>query len=908
MPAFSPALPIDAVLGEVGASLEANPRLVLVAAPGAGKTTRVPLALVDAPWREGKLLVVEPRRIAARAAAARMADSLGERVGDTVGYRVRMDSKVSAQTVIEVVTEGVFTRMIVDDPMLDGVSGVLFDEFHERSLDGDLGLALALDGAVLRDDLRIVVMSATLDGGRVADLIGGAPVIESAGRAFPVETRHVDRDPLKRFEDQLADLTLKALREEDGSALVFLPGQAEIRRVAERLEGRLPNGVRLAPLYGALSTAEQDFAIRPCRPPERKVVLATSIAETSLTIDGVRLVIDGGLARVPKYEPDTGLTRLETVRVSRASADQRRGRAGRTEPGICWRLWGEGQTAALQAFSTPEILEADLSQLVLDLAAVGVRDPSTLAFLDPPPKPAWDEAVALLQSLDALDIDGLITAEGKALSRLPLPPRLAHMIHRAAAFGEERRAAEIAVLMGEQGLGGDSTDLADRLSRLASDRSQRAQDARAMAGRWARIASAGDGGRASSGDAGVHPSLQLSPTRGERAPSGSGENPDTDELTQRPSSGAQPLQNSPNQPSPVSSTSPLPPCGGELERGVKAKATSTPSQKAPQNPAVLSPGALLALAYPDRIAEARGARGAFRLANGRGGMVEEHDRLAREDYIVVADLAGKAERARIRLAAAISREEIETLYAEHIKAETTVLFDASARAVRARRIRRLDAVMLSEDPIAAPEGPETVAALISGVSHIGVDRLGWSKDQKRLRDRAVFLLQTIGEPWPDLSDAALKDTLDDWLAPFMDGLTRFDEIDAALLGAALDRLLPYGLRQEMDRMMPSHFEAPTGSRVPIDYAAEAGPSVEIRVQELFGLDRHPSIAGGKVPLTLVLTSPAHRPIQTTRDLPGFWRGSWKDVAKDLKGRYPKHPWPDDPVNAEATRRAKSRGT
>ncbi len=825
MPVFSPALPIDAVLGEVGTCLETNPRLVLVAAPGAGKTTRVPLALIDAPWRQRKLLVVEPRRIAARAAAARMADSLGERVGEAVGYRVRMDSKVSARTVIEVVTEGVFTRMIVDDPMLEGVSGVLFDEFHERSLDGDLGLALALDGAVLRDDLRIVVMSATLDGGRVAGLIGGAPVIESAGRAFPVETRHVDRDPLKRFEDQLADVTLKALREEDGSALVFLPGQAEIRRVAERLEGRLPNGVRLAPLYGALSTAEQDFAIRPCRPPERKVVLATSIAETSLTIDGVRLVIDGGLARVPKYEPDTGLTRLETVRVSRASADQRRGRAGRTEPGICWRLWGEGQTAALQAFSTPEILEADLSQLVLDLAAVGVRDPATLAFLDPPPKPAWDEAVTLLRSLDALDADGLITTEGKALARLPVPPRLAHMIHRAAAFGEERRAAEIAVLMGEQGLGGESTDLADRLSRLASDRSQRAQDARAMAARWALIA-------------------------------------------------------------------------GE-----------TSDRKASEQSALsLSPGALLALAYPDRIAEARGTRGAFRLANGRGGMVEEHDRLAREDYIVVADLAGRAERARIRLAAAIAREEIETLFAGHITAETTVVFDASARAVRARRVRRLDAVMLSEEPIAAPNGPETAAALISGVSRIGVDRLGWSKDQKRLRDRSAFLHQTIGEPWPDLSDAALKEALDDWLAPFIDGITRFDEIDAALLGAALDRLLPYGLRQEMDKMMPSHFEAPTGSRVPIDYAAEAGPSVEIRVQELFGLDRHPSIAGGKVPLTLVLTSPAQRPIQTTRDLPGFWRGSWKDVAKDLKGRYPKHPWPDDPVNAEATRRAKPRGT
>ena len=816
---FSPSLPIDAVLDDIRASLDGSSRLVLVAAPGAGKTTRVPLALLDAAWRQSKLIVVEPRRIAARAAAARMASSLGEDVGQTVGYRVRMDSKVSAKTVIEVITAGVFTRMVVEDPLLDGVSAVLFDEFHERSLDGDLGLALALDGAALRDDLRIVVMSATLDGGRVASLLGGAPVIESIGRAFPVETRHVDRDPLLRFEDQVAEVTLRALRAEEGSALVFLPGQAEIRRVSERLDGRLPAGVRLAPLYGALTSAEQDFAIRPCRLPERKVVLATAIAETSLTIDGVRLVIDGGLARVPKYEPDTGLTRLETVRVSRASADQRRGRAGRTEPGICWRLWNEGQTSALQPYSTPEILEADLSYLVLDLAAVGISDASALSFLDPPPRPAWNEAVELLCGLEAIDDDGRITTEGKALARLPLPPRLAHMIHRAAELGAARSAADIAAILTEQGLGGESTDIADRLTRLRADRGQRAADARAMAVKWTKLASGG-------------------PT------------------------------------------------------------ADTP----------VSPGAILALAYPDRVAEARGQRGAFRLASGRGGMVDDYDRLAKEDYIVVADLAGKAERARIRLAATISRDEIEALFAARIVSETSVLFDPTARAVRARRIRRLGAVRLAEEPIAVPAGPEASAALLSGVRRNGVDRLGWSKEQRRLRERAGFLHHTVGGPWPDLSDTALAETLEDWLGPFVDGLTRLDDIDAALLGAALDRLLPFNLRQEMDRLMPSHFEAPTGSRVPIDYGADGGPAIEIKVQELFGLDRHPAIAGGRVPLTLVLTSPAHRPIQTTKDLPGFWRGSWKDVAKDLKGRYPKHPWPDDPLNAEPTRRAKPRGT
>jgi ATP-dependent helicase HrpB len=728
-----------------------------------------------------------------------------------------MDAQVSARTRIEVITEGVFTRMVVDDPSLEGVAAVLFDEFHERSLDGDLGLALALDAAgALRPDLRLLVMSATLDGARVAALMGDAPVIASEGRAFPVETRHVDRDPLRRFEDQMAETIVRAMASDPGSALAFLPGQAEISRVAERLEGRLP-GVRIAPLHGSLGAAEQDAAIRPAR-DGRKLVLATAIAETSLTIDGVRIVIDGGLSRVPRYEPDSGLTRLETVRVSRAAADQRRGRAGRTGPGVCWRLWSEGQTAGLEPFARPEILEADLSSLVLDLAASGISDPAALAFLDPPPKPAWDEAVKLLAALDALDGSGRITAEGKALLRLPLPPRLAHMVHRAAAFGAGRLAADIAVLITETGLGGDSTDIDVRLARWRGDRGERAGAARAMAGRWARLAG-----------------------------------------------------------------------GVSSEVG-------------------LTPGAVLALAYPDRIAQARGARGAFRLAGGRGGVLEEHEPLAGSPFIVVADLAGKAERARIRLAAAILRDDIETLFADHIRTEEVVSFDAASASVRARRVRRLDALVLKEDPAPAPAGAATLAALLGGIARLGVDRLGWSKEQRRLRQRSNFLRRELGDDWPDLSDAALAVGLADWLAPFVDGVTRLADIDAALLGNALDRLLSWGKRQEMEALLPSHFEAPTGSRVPIDYAAEAGPAIEIRVQELFGLDRHPSIAGGKVPLTLVLTSPAHRPIQTTADLPGFWRGSWKDVARDLRGRYPKHPWPDDPIHAEATRRAKPRGS
>ncbi|WP_181700331.1 ATP-dependent helicase HrpB [Chthonobacter albigriseus] len=819
---FSPTLPIDDALPGLIATLSQRGAAVLVAPPGAGKTTRVPLALLDQPWRgDGRILLVEPRRIAARAAAARMAETLGEAVGEQVGYRVRMDSRVSAGTRIEVLTEGVFTRMIVDDPGLDGVAAVLFDEFHERSLDGDLGLALTLDSmGALRDDLRVIVMSATIDGARVARLLDDAPVITSEGRAYPVETRHMARDPLIRFEDQVASVVLEALRTDAGSALVFLPGQGEILRVAERLGGRVPAGVAVAPLYGALPPAEQDRAIRPALPGERKVVLATSIAETSLTIEGVRIVVDGGLARVPRYEPSTGLTRLETQRVSRAAADQRRGRAGRTEPGVCIRLWAEGQTAALEPYNRPEILEADLASLVLDLAAWGVRDPGGLAFLDPPPKPAWDEAVRLLQRLDALDPAGQLTAAGKALNRVPLHPRLAHMIVEAGREGDARVAADIAAVLTEPGLGGEATDVAERVRRFRSDRGRRADDARRMVDRWVSVVR---GGRSEPGD---------------------------------------------------------------LERA----------------------GRHLARAYPDRIAQARGARGAFRLANGRGGSLEEHDALAREPTLVVADLTGTAEKARIRLAAAIDRDTIEDLLGGHIVDEITVGFDKPSGAVRARRVRRLDALVLAEEPIAPPAGRRTTAALLEGVRLTGIDRLAWSKDQKATRERAGFLHRTIGEPWPDLSDAALAETLEEWLAPVAEGATRLADLDAALLGVALDRMLPYARRQEMDRLLPSHFEAPTGSRVPIDYGAEGGPAVEIRVQELFGLTTHPSIAGGRVPLTLVLTSPAHRPIQTTKDLPGFWRGSWKDVAKDLKGRYPRHPWPEDPANAEATRRAKPRGT
>lgn len=810
-------LPIDEIIPALVEALEKEIRAVLVAPPGAGKTTRVPLALLDCDWRgDGKIIMLEPRRLAARAAARRMAQSLGESVGETVGYRVRLDTKVTAQTRIEVVTEGVFTRMILADPELTGISAVLFDEFHERSLDGDLGLALCLDAMALRDDLRICVMSATLDGAKVASLLGDAPILESEGRAFPIETRHIAPAPNARIEDEVVAATLRALREDQGSILVFLPGQAEIRRVAEALAGRIGPDTDIAPLFGQLTGAEQDRAIQPAPEGRRKIVLATSIAQTSLTIEGVRIVIDCGLSRLPVYEPDTGLTRLETRRVSRAAADQRRGRAGRTEPGISYRLWHEGQTASLIPFDPPEIFEADLSGLVLDLANWGVTDPKALSFPDQPPAPAWAEAVSLLKSLDALDGEGRITAHGKTLARLPLHPRLAHMIAMAADEGVAGDAALIGVVLGEQGLGGPSIDLGDRVRRMLSDGSKRASEARKLAESWARMV------------------------------------------------------------------------GGSAARGN------------------MDTGRHLARAYPDRLAQAAGARGTFRLANGRQGRIDEMDALSHQAFIVVAEMTGKAAGAMIRSAAAIDRATIEEIFAGRIRDSNEISFDREARAVRARRQRTLGALVLENAPAPVEDPGRAAEMLAVAIAEIGISKLGWNKDQVSLRGRASFLRQHLGEDWPDLSDEALAQDRAVWLVPHILGVTRLQDINAEHLGAALFDLLPWDRRGEMEKLLPSHFDAPSGSRVPIDYGAENGPVLAIRVQELFGLDIHPAIAGGKVPLLLSLLSPAHRPVQTTRDLPGFWRGSWKDVAKDLKGRYPKHYWPDDPIGAVATSRAKPR--
>jgi len=816
------ALPIDDVLPQIGAALSCNPNLVIVAPPGAGKTTRVPLTLLGADWAaKGKTILLEPRRLAARAAAARMAATLGEDVGGTVGLRMRLDSKVSARTRIEVVTEGVFARMILDDPSLEGVAAVLFDEFHERSLDADLGLALALDAqAGLREELRLVAMSATLDGARVAALMR-AEVIESQGRAFDVETRYLGRDVNERIEDSVTRAVLRALREERGSILVFLPGQGEIARVASRLaESKLPADADLAPLYGALDRGEQDRAVSPSPPGRRKIVLATSIAETSLTIEGVRVVIDCGLSRVPAFEPDLGLTRLETVRAARASVDQRRGRAGRIEAGVCYRLWDEAATVSLPSFATPEILSADLSNLALDLASWGVSDPTKLAWLDPPPRPAWTEALALARDLGALDETGRLTAHGAAMRALPLPPRLSRMVLEAARHGEAARAADLAMLLSERGLGGSDADLSARLDRFRADKSKRAGDARRLAGGWARQA-----------------------------------------------------------------------------RGAVQRSEATP----------LSDGALIALAYPDRIAKARGANGEFLMVSGRAAALALHDALARAPFLAIAEIAGKASQARVLAACALTSEAVEEIGAERIEARDETSFDAPSASLRRRRSRRLGALRLSEQNLAVEPTLESAQILARGVAQIGVSRLPWSRAQAQRRERIAFLRAAEGEEWPDLSDAALAASAEQWLAPFILGRASVAAIAPDDLDAALANLAPYELTRRLETEAPAFFETPAGSRIALDYSAANGPLLSVRVQELFGLSRHPTIARGRAPLTLELLSPAHRPIQTTRDLPGFWAGSWNEVKKEMKGRYPRHVWPDDPASAAPTTRAKPRG-
>lgn len=810
-------LPIHAVLEPLKAALAQTSAVVLAAPPGAGKTTVVPLALLDQPWLGGgRILVLEPRRLAARAAADRMAASLGQKAGGTVGYRTRLQSRIGPDTRIEVVTEGVFTRMILDDPGLEGVGAVLFDEFHERSLDADLGLALARDSlTVLREDLRLLVMSATLDIAGVSKLLDGAPVIEAEGRMFPVETRYLGRNPVERFEDAMAKAVVQALHDETGSVLAFLPGQGEIHRTVQRLKERLRDlSVDVVALYGALDKGEQDRAIEPAAHGRRKVVLATSVAETSLTIEGVRVVIDGGLSRVPRFEPSSGLTRLATVKVSRSSAEQRRGRAGRVEPGVCYRLWDEEQTRGLVAHQRPEIQEADLTAFALDLARWGAKSVEGLALLDPPPAGAMAEARKALARLGALDVKGDLTAHGRRLTRIPLAPRLAHMAAVASDQGDALCGARIAAVLSEPGLGGNGVDLLDRLRGLERDRSPRGRDAMKLAERWARAAGAGRDGEA---DAGL----------------------------------------------------------------------------------------LLAEAFPERIARARGKPGELLLASGRGAFIEPTDHLAREAWLAVAELGGGDTRDRVRLAAALDAATLERNLAHLIEVEDRLTRESSGKPV-IRRIRRIGALVLDEKIVGAPDRATMTAALQAEIETDGLGALNWGEQARALRARLAFL-RGLDEAWPDVSDEGLLASREDWLWPLLDGARSLADISDGRLAEALRGLIPWDLQRKLDDLAPTRLTTPLGS-AGIDYAAEGGPRVEIRVQELFGVKAHPTVGGGRAPLTLSLLSPARRPVQVTKDLPGFWAGSWSAVRSEMRGRYPRHPWPEDPANATATSRAKPRGT
>ncbi|HEU4558946.1 MAG TPA: ATP-dependent helicase HrpB [Longimicrobium sp.] len=825
-------LPIEAVLPALAAALRAGTSAVLQAAPGAGKTTVVPLALLDQPWLEGrKIVMLEPRRLAARAAAHRMAQLLGERVGDTVGFRIRMETRVGPATRIEVVTEGVLTRMLQHDPALEGVGLVIFDEFHERSLHADLGLALTLQSrSVLRDDLRVLVMSATLDGGPIAVLLGAAEVITSEGRAFPVETRWLPRKPEGRMEAVAARAIRSALDSKEGDVLVFLPGAGEIRRVEEMLAADgLPLNTRVMPLFGNLPQPAQDEAIRSSPPGHRKVVLATSIAETSLTIEGVRVVVDSGLMRVPRFSPRTGMTRLETVTVSRASADQRRGRAGRLGPGICLRLWTEAEDAALQPFRPPEILEADLAPLALELASWGVADPSELQWLDPPPAAAFAQARELLAELGALDAAGAVTPHGRRMAALPLHPRLAHMLLRAKEMRLGATACDLAALLAERDI-------------LRGE------------------------GRAPDADV----RLRLAALRRER---GAGYSVDHAAL-HRVTAEAK-----------------------DLRRHLGASALDADDDAA---------GVLLAFAYPDRIAQRRPGGGArYLLRNGRGAAFPEPQSLSEQPYLVAAELDDAGREGRILIAAPVELAEIERHFADQVATDESVAWDDAAGAVRARRVERLGALVLHEAPLADADPEQIAGALVDAVRREGIGSLPWSKAAAQLRERIGFL-HTHDPSFPDVSDSALAEGMHQWLGPHLYGMRKMDEVRRIDLVPVLEGMLSWEQRRLLDDWAPTHSAVPSGSRIPVDYSDPAAPVLAVRLQEVFGWTETPRIAGGRVPLTLHLLSPAHRPVQVTRDLASFWRAGYFDVKKDLKGRYPKHYWPDDPLVAEATARAKPR--
>jgi ATP-dependent helicase HrpB len=843
------ALAIDAALPALRAAVAARANVVLQAPPGAGKSTGVPLALLTEPsLRAGKIVMLEPRRLAARAVATRMAQMLGESVGQTVGFRTRLESRTGRTTRIEVVTEGILTRWLQRDATLEGVALIIFDEFHERSVNADLGLALCLQAqAEVRDDLRILVMSATLDATAVAQLLGDAPVITAEGKAFEVETRWATAGLANRGQREIdiatrtARTIAHALEHEPGDILAFLPGQAEIRRVQQQLdEGGLPCGVNVLPLFGDLSAAEQDAALRAGDAQHRKVVLATNIAETSLTIEGVRVVVDSGLARRARFDPSTGMSGLETIRISRASADQRRGRAGRLGPGVCYRLWSETEHASLAAQTAPEILEADLAPVALDLAEWGVSDPRSLRWLDPPPAATFAQARDLLRSLDAIDGAGRITPHGRALARLGTHPRLAHMIVRGAELGLRRLALEIAAVLGERDLlrwSGGRRD-ADLRLRIEALRRGRLDDPHVAAD--VRV----DGG-----------------------------------ARQRALRGVEVLQR-------------------QLETGT---ATS------PASETDADIGRLLAFAYPDRIAQSRGAGGRYLLSGGRGARLADAQSIAQAEFLVVADLDAGDREALIRLAAPLPRAALEADFAGLIEHRQRFEWDAREQAVVAQDERWLGAIRLGERRLENPDSGRVTSALLAGIRELGLEALPWTREARALRQRLTFAREVDTQaprPWPDVSDTALLATLDDWLAPWLTNMSRRDHLTRLDMTATVAALLDWKQRQRLDEIAPTHLQVPSGSRIPIDYSA--APTVSVRLQEVFGLSATPAVGGGRVPLTLQLLSPAHRPVQVTKDLASFWARGYAEVKKELKGRYPKHYWPDDPTNAVATARARPR--
>ena len=846
------SLPIDALLPALCEALAERHEAVLEAPPGAGKTTRVPLALLDQPWLAGqRIIMLEPRRLAARAAAERLASELNEKVGETVGYRIRLDSKVGPNTRIEVVTEGILARRLQDDPALEGVGLVIFDEFHERSLDADLALALCLNGrAMFRGQdsgeapLKVLLMSATLEGERLAMLLGEAPVLRSEGRMFPVDIRWGAPFQVGEWvEPRVLQTVLQALSDEPGSLLVFLPGQAETRRVAEQLAEALGGrrDILLCPLHGELELSAQRAAIEPAPAGMRKVVLATNIAETSLTIDGVRVVVDAGLARVPRFDPASGMTRLDTQRISRASATQRAGRAGRLQPGACYRLWSQAQHEQLAAHGAAEMLQADLAGLALQLVRWGVQ-PDELIWLDPPPPAAYAQALELLARLGALNEQGGLTAHGQAMAELPAHPRIAHLLLRGQALGLGRLACELAALLSERDiLRGAGADLHSRLA-LVSGESRAARSAQGSAARG-----------------GVQRARQLA---------------------------------------------------RQFQAYLKRQPVSQPVSD-PEHPRWL--GCLLAFAYPDRIAQQRSPGGAdYRLANGRAAQFAEADALMKHAWLVVADLGSRQgqREERIYLAAELDPQLFEGVLAEQVRQQEVLEWDEREGGLRAERQRKVGELILAREALRDPDAQQRSRALLGLVRRKGLALLPWTPELRQWQARVALLrqldLQQLGaSDWPDLSDSALLASLEHWLEPYLGKVSRLSHFANLDLPGLLLNQLPWPLPPRLDELAPRSLQVPSGSRISIDYS-EQPPVLAVRLQELFGLAETPRIAGGRLGLKLHLLSPARRPVQVTQDLASFWATTYAEVKKDLKGRYPKHYWPDDPLIAEPTARAKPR--